>query len=79
MIIQREEEKEVELEGWVEYEIDRDYGADRDGCRGVVRVLPQEVTEVYGFIDGDFIYLTTNELENARELLVNRFLETFGV
>lgn len=67
---------EINIEGWVEYHIERDYGADADGNRGVKRVFVDDIDDIMAYdSSGENIELTDSEKEAAVEILVRRFLE----
>ncbi len=72
---------EVTVEGMVEYEIDRNYGADRDGNRGECRVFVTGVTDITAFDP----YLNTgcslskDEELQASDVLKDKFIENYGL
>lgn len=70
------EEIPIYVEGYVEFHIECDYGADRDGNRGIKKVFVDDVHSVSASdYDGDEIILTLPEIESSSELLVIEFLE----
>ena len=78
MTISREGEKEyeVDIEGYVKYSVDNRYGADADGNRAMTATFLEEVVEVCVTDDeGDDVDVTEEEMDQARDLLGNKFLE----
>lgn len=77
MIIKREEDEfEVDIEAYVNYTEDFDYGSDADGNRGSYRVSIDEVEEVTASdVDCDEVSLTKEEEDQAKSILTRKFLE----
>ena len=77
MIIEREgkEDEEISIEGNVEYSKDTFYGEDANGGRAETRTFVEDVHDVYAwdFIGSD-VLLTPKEIEQAKNILTNKFL-----
>lgn len=67
---------EINVDGYVHYSSEVDYGADADGARGEKRIFVDEVTNVKGYLDsGEEVCLMSNHLEMAVNQLITRFFE----
>ena len=78
MLVERSEDchQELAVEGTVEYSVDIDYGSDADGNRGCRKVTVDDVTDVWASDeDGEIIELDKEDLELAKDNLVQKFLE----
>jgi hypothetical protein len=66
----------VTIDGYVEYTIDRDYGSDADGNRGMSRTIVEDVTDIAAY-DEELgpIALTKEDTEKAGDVLIRKFLE----
>jgi hypothetical protein len=66
---------EVEVDGWVHYEIDRNYGEDADWHRGCLKFFITEVADVsaYDIETDDEVELMPNEYELAAQELADHF------
>lgn len=73
------EEIEVNVDGYVQYSVDTQYGADADGKRGIKRTVVDDVENigVYDPLSFDDIYdsLNDNNKEKASDAIVEAFLE----
>ena len=68
--------EEITIEGWVNYEVDINYGADADGNRGSRRTVVEDVEDIKGYdVLNDEIKLSVDQLIAASEILANKFLE----
>jgi len=78
-IVRGGQEIEVCVDGYVEYVVDRNYGADADGNRAVKKVVVTDVKDVTSYYDGEEfggeIKLTDSELKQAESALAEKFLE----
>lgn len=69
-------DREVNIDGYVYYHTDTNYGADADGNRGVRRTFVDDVTEVSARdFDGEDVSLCPADTDRAAELLTRKFLE----
>lgn len=75
MLIDREGDVEVFIEGDVEYSIDKRYGEDADGNRGEPRFIAEDVYNFQAELDGEIIQLTPQEEERAKEILTDKVRE----
>lgn len=67
---------EVNIEGYVHYTVDTNYGADADGNRGVQRTFVQDITDVAAYKQsGEDYNMTADEKYQAEQKLINRFFE----
>lgn len=67
---------EVDVEGYIIYSVDYNYGSDADGGRGCSRTIVDDIQEIESYdMDGFTVKLTEKEIEEASELLTNKFLE----
>jgi hypothetical protein len=67
---------EVFLDGWVDFTVDKNYGADADGNRGMKKIIVNDVFDVSATDDqGNDVILTEEEKAVAEEALVRQFLE----
>lgn len=76
MIVDRNgEDIEVDIEGWVEYSVDRFYGTDADGNRGESRIFAEDIDGVNAWeLGGDELELTPQEIKVAEDKLIDKFL-----
>lgn len=69
-------DEECYLFGYVDYEIDKYWGADVDGNRGKCRIIINEVRDFEVLdINGEVVDLTAELIEDAQELLANKLYE----
>lgn len=66
---------EVNIDGYVHYYVDKNYGADADGNRGQVCTFIDDVTDVSAYLDDVRIELSPRDLQRATVALGNLFLE----
>lgn len=68
---------EIDVDGYVEYHEETNYGADADGNRGEKRIFVDDVIKIYAWDDykQKEVELTKNQLDLAAEILTHRFLE----
>lgn len=67
---------EIFVDGWVEFNVEKEYGADADGNRGVKRTFVTDVFDVTATDEeGNDVILTETEKSLAEENLVREFLE----
>lgn len=70
------EEIEINVDGYVHYHVERNWGADSDGHRGIKKIFVDDVKDVEAYdLDGADVELTEAQKEEAIELLGNKFLE----
>ena len=68
--------EEINIDGYAEYTIDKRYGEDADGNRGVMRVDVDDVVEIQAYrLDGSDITLSARDKERAINLLTDKFFE----
>ena len=68
---------EIAIEGYVNYSVDRNYGADADGNRGSVLKEVDDVTNLSAYNeDGDYVELNESQKDRACEILTRSFLES---
>lgn len=76
MTIYRDQFQEVNIDGYVVYSEDNEYGADADGNRATKRITVEEVKDIFAYeVDGDTISLSQEEKEQAEDLLTTKFME----
>lgn len=69
-------DQEVIIDGYVEYYVEHNYGADADGKRGMKRIFIEDVTNVEAVdLDGNDFILNIDNLTRASEVLVTKFME----
>lgn len=75
-ITRGEDVKEIIIDGYVEYEVDTNYGADADGNRGEKRTIITDVIDIEAWTEGleDFD-LSEEETIKAGEILARKFLQ----
>ena len=77
MITRKDLLDEVQVEGYVEYHTEFDYGADADGNRGTRKTFVDDVHDVMATdSDEDDFSLTDEERSEAEELLTLKFMES---
>ena len=75
MVNRNDDEFEVNIEGWIIYSVDTNYGADADGNRGVKKIFAEDIEDLTAYtVDGDDFELTTDEREQAEDILTHKFL-----
>lgn len=68
--------EECEVDGYVSFTVENDYGADADGNRGVAKIIVDDVTSIEAYdYNGDNVTLNPDEIEIAAQQLTNKFLE----
>ena len=66
----------INVEGYVNYSIDKSYGEDADGNRGSVKTIVHNVDYIGAcYEDGEEVVLGKVEREMACDRLANKFLE----
>jgi hypothetical protein len=77
MMVEREgDEIEINIDAYVHYSVDRSYGEDADGNRGVSRTFAEDITGLSAYtVEGDDFKLTPDERDRAEEILTEKFLE----
>jgi hypothetical protein len=70
----------VEIEGYIEgyviYNVDKNYGEDADGKRGIKKIFVEDIQNLQAFTkDGEDLFLTQEEYDNACEILTRKFFE----
>ena len=76
LMLTRDVEFEVTIEGLVHYEVDSAYGADADGNRGTSMTYVTEVTDIVaGDEDNKEYELNDGEIIEATGMLSNKFME----
>lgn len=74
-VMELESGEEVNIDGYVYFHTENNYGADADGNRGVKQVFVDEVKEVSAYRNDEQIELNLNEKERAEETLTRAFIE----
>lgn len=76
MVNRNDEEIELQIDGYVEFEHDYRWGEDADGHYGVGRTFVEDVVDVeaYDALYGNDFDLTVEEHEQAKRLLAEEFL-----
>lgn len=77
MMIERDgEEIDINIDGYVWFTVDRNYGADADGNRGIVKLEVKDIYDVRGYFENlSDANLTQHEIDQACERLFNQFSE----
>ena len=77
MEIERNGNKQiVSVDGYIGYFIDRDYGADADGHRGIKKVSIDGIDDLMAHSDTcETINLSPEEKARAEDILIRKFLE----
>lgn len=66
----------INIDGYVHYHVEMNYGEDADGNRGEKRIFVDDVTNIQAYTEGlDIIVLTNEDKERASEKLAREFLE----
>ena len=70
------EEVEVYIDGYVRFHVERDYGADADGRRGISKTMVDDVSDLMAHTtEGEDFELTDLEKECAENILTMKFLD----
>lgn len=68
--------KDLNIEGFVHYHVDKYFGADADGNRGEVRTIIDDVIDVNVYdMDGNDVEITSPQRETVKAKLVTIFME----
>jgi len=64
------------IDGYIIYNVDKNYGEDADGKRGIKKIFVEDIQNLQAFTkDGEDLFLTQEEYDNACEILTRKFLE----
>ena len=75
-IVRNTEYDEVNIEGYIIFEVDNRYGENADGNMGEKKIFVTDVTDItaYTIITDDEIELNEEQKKEAEQILISKFL-----
>jgi len=74
MVKRHDEDIELDIDGFVEFEHEYNWGQDADGHYGVGKTFVEDVVEINAYCDDEDFVLTADEVEQAKRTLAEEFL-----